>query len=71
VEPFAELVAVDAVVGGVEVQDQFFRHALLGPQTNEHIHERVLQAADVRHNLLVTALGIRSDRRQFQSLRSS
>jgi hypothetical protein len=69
VEEASELVAMQGIVGGIEVQDEACgrRRVLL----QEGIHEELLQAVHVADNLLVAAVGVGADGRQFEAVEST
>jgi hypothetical protein len=65
----AELVAVDRVVGGVEVQDDPLGRSGVGLE--EEVHEEAFDVAGAAGDLLVAAASIGTDGGQFQTIQGA
>src|ERR1035437_3347117 len=63
VKESAQLMAVDRIIGGVEVEHNLLRWR--GMQRQKHLDEKLLDVAMSGNHLLVTALLVGSDRCQF------
>lgn len=67
-EELTELITMNGIIRGIEVDHQFFWDTLLGSHADEKVHQRVLQLADPGNNLLVTAFGPGSRWGEFQPI---